>query len=194
MRDNEMLIKEKVKELGFTDSMIAKLLPDPIEKRRIGYGSPYKLWDRKAVEAAMATPKFAELSARAAKKREAAAKGVAKRRARCAADFDERIARIKVGAMPIGAVRRNAREARMRRAWEQGDYGFDAQHADKGTLDRWCVNYIRHELTDYDADLYEGKGQIGIGEEYARYRNAVLDAIADAYPMLADECRRQSRP
>ena len=31
-------------------------------------------------------------------------------------------------------------------------------------------------------------------EEYVRYRCAVLDAITDAYPMLADECRRQSRP
>ena len=46
MRDNEMLTKEKVKELGFTDLMIAKLLPEPVEKRHIGYGSPYKLWDR----------------------------------------------------------------------------------------------------------------------------------------------------
>lgn len=194
MNKDDMLTKEKVKGLGFTDSMIAKLLPKPVEKRRIGYDSPYKLWGKGVVEAAMATPEFEELSAKAAKRRESAARGVAKRRARCAADFDERMARIEVGAMPIGAVRRNAMEARSRRAWKQGDYGFVARHAGKGTLDRWCVNYIRHELTNYDADLYEGKGQVGIGEEYARYRNAVLDAIADAYPMLADECRRQSRP
>lgn len=53
------------------------------------------------------------------------------------------------------------------------------------------MNHIRHELTDYDADLYEGKGQVDIGEEYARYRGAVLDAIAVAYPMLAIECGRQ---
>lgn len=53
------------------------------------------------------------------------------------------------------------------------------------------MNHIRHELTGYDADLYEGKGRVGIGEECARYRGAVLDAGAVAHPLLAIECGRQ---
>jgi hypothetical protein len=60
-------------------------------------------------------------------------------------------------------------------------------------LDRITVNFIRHELTDYDALVAEvlrgGEGQDGVD----RLRHAVLVTIEETYPQLAGECERQMR-
>lgn len=45
--------------------------------------------------------------------------------------------------------------------------------------DRLIVNYLRHKCTDYDED-----------QSSDRHREA-CEAIAERYPQLADECRRQ---
>lgn len=47
------------------------------------------------------------------------------------------------------------------------------------TLLRWQVNYIRHCYTDYDSNPTQ------------QYRNQVNEAIAVAYPWLAQEAKRQ---
>lgn len=72
-----------------------------------------------------------------------------------------------------------------------GLYDNVAADGDEETIRRWIVNYIRHELTDYDYDLYHTKGRTGCHEQYGRYRDAVLDKIAEAYPNYAEECQRQ---
>jgi hypothetical protein len=54
------------------------------------------------------------------------------------------------------------------------------------TIDRWTVNYARHRLTDYDR-LHHGLN----AQDVKRLRDRVLSAIAQTYPELADECRRQ---
>ena len=64
------------------------------------------------------------------------------------------------------------------------------QNADIDTRKRWAVNYIRHELTNYDWVLERIKGKCGIGEEYNRYKNAVLEEIYKAYPELQSASRR----
>lgn len=53
------------------------------------------------------------------------------------------------------------------------------------------VNFVRHELTDYDYELYEMSGRTGIGEVHRLYHDAVLSEIAKAYPFLEGECKRQ---
>ena len=53
------------------------------------------------------------------------------------------------------------------------------------------VNYIRLNLTSYDAVLYEMSGRVGCHDEYKRYKNAVLDKISSVYPYLSKECSVQ---
>ena len=67
----------------------------------------------------------------------------------------------------------------------------DVVDRDPVFLDRITVNYIRHELTQYDGALVEVAGQTGIQQAVDAIRARVYEAIADAYPMLADECTRQ---
>ena len=80
------------------------------------------------------------------------------------------------------------------RSRESDYFLVDGSDADEQTKQRWAVNYIRHSLTTYDADLYENKGRVGKDEAYQMYRSAVLDKIAEAYPFLAEECARQEYP
>jgi hypothetical protein len=56
---------------------------------------------------------------------------------------------------------------------------------------RIAVNYLRHELSDYEDELYEIYGKVGVREAVSKLREKVYDAIGTAYPWLDDECRRQ---
>ncbi len=64
---------------------------------------------------------------------------------------------------------------------------------DISTLNRWIVNYIRHNLVDYDGMLYQLSGKTGKDKAYYVLKNAILDKIAEAYPTYADECSRQKQ-
>lgn len=75
-------------------------------------------------------------------------------------------------------------ESHNRRSW-------GLERAGEETIQRWVVNYIRHELTDYDEFLYEMRGHEGFHrEQYYRYQHAVLSRIGTVYPKYAAECRR----
>ena len=60
------------------------------------------------------------------------------------------------------------------------------------TLNRWVVNYIRHNLISYDSTLLDNKGKIGKDEAYLTFKKAVLDRISVIYPKYAVECQRQA--
>lgn len=62
-----MLSKSKVKELGFTETMIRDLLPEPTEKANPHYqcAAPMKTWPESVVRKAMSTDAFAERKAKA---------------------------------------------------------------------------------------------------------------------------------
>jgi hypothetical protein len=63
--------------------------------------------------------------------------------------------------------------------------------SDQAFLDRIAVNYLRHELTSYEAELAGLFGKVGKVEAAGVIREIVYDAIAAAYPHLAPECREQ---
>jgi hypothetical protein len=55
-------------------------------------------------------------------------------------------------------------------------------------LERITVNYIRHNLTEYETHLKKVAGQAG-----RVVRRRVYDEIAAQYPEYAEECKRQMR-
>lgn len=60
----------------------------------------------------------------------------------------------------------------------------------KGT-ERQKVNYLRHECTSYEDDL---DSTYGVTEKYTAYpiiKNRILKLIAERYPILANETKRQ---
>jgi hypothetical protein len=55
---------------------------------------------------------------------------------------------------------------------------------------RVCVNYLRHNLTDYDELLKENVRRLGI-HVYPLVKRRVIEQIVTRYPRLVGECYRQ---
>jgi hypothetical protein len=70
-----------------------------------------------------------------------------------------------------------------------GKTGFRSD--DEDFLCRITVNYVRHQMTNYEDSLRKIAGKVGTKEAYLHLKSKVLDAIAEAYPELAAECVRQ---
>lgn len=184
-------------DYGFTDKLIKELLPAPILAQNPWYrtAAPMKLWYDDEVAAISrqpdVAPKLEAVLARRGQRQASARKAVETRKAETARVVDKAISSIRVERLPLKQVRRSAlwAKAEWYEATEQWDKDVDL--ADEDTKRRWMVNYIRHNLTDYDDSLYQMSGRPGCHEEYKRYKFAVLEEIAETYPALQSECVRQ---
>ena len=58
-------------------------------------------------------------------------------------------------------------------------------------MKRWMVNYIRHNMVEYDLEIDDMKGKTGKSLLYYELHSGVLHNISDVYPELKDECLRQ---
>lgn len=196
--NEETVTQTAVKEMGFTDKLIKELLPEPKLVTNPYYKSAakMKLWKLSDVEKAMENPIFQESLKKREKHKAAAEKAVATKKAKLQAETDKFIESIKIKHMDIKEIRASALEAQQ--CWYDYKYNtrrnFDFQYAydaDEDTITRWMVNYIRHEMTSYDEQLYSMKGRTGIHDMYPEIRNVILDKIAVIYPELAQECEKQ---
>lgn len=198
---SDLITLSTVKDMGFTPALISALLPEPVLKPNPYYRSaaPMKLWERTTVETAMLTPEFLAASAKREKRKAAARKAVETKREQIKAEFSGYADGITVKVVPLDELRRLTIEAKQawydyqwdEYGWEYHDMPKDAYSADNGTVARWMVNYIRHNLTEYEESLFLLKGRVGKGVAYNTYKCAILDKIAAAYPELAAECEYQ---
>ncbi len=76
---------------------------------------------------------------------------------------------------------------------ERNNFSFDyaTQKSDKTFLERIEVNYIRHNLTQYDTALETMAGRIGVHEAVVKIKFMILDAISEKYPYLSAACTLQ---
>lgn len=73
-----------------------------------------------------------------------------------------------------------------------GLFKIASKRSDQLFLKRISVNYARHHLTRYDEQIEMLYRKVGKKEAYLLLKKRTLDAIAEKYPHLADECRRQA--
>ncbi|GAA4894627.1 hypothetical protein ACFPM3_07870 [Streptomyces coeruleoprunus] len=170
---------------GWTDGMVRDLLGAPdVQGRnpRLWSLAPVRLYLLARVEAVERTPEFVAC-ARAGGAPGAVAPRVAAERRRQAVLATLRAEPIRVPILPRAELERRA--ARHRRAVGGG--------ADDGDPVRWQVGYLRHALRSYDVLLDGLFAATGRAEAERLLRDRVYGAIAQAYPWLADECRRRMR-
>ena len=76
---------------------------------------------------------------------------------------------------------------------ERNNFSFDyaTPKSDKTFLERIEVNYIRHNLTQYDTALETMAGRIGVHEAVVKIKFMILDAISEKYPYLSAACTLQ---
>jgi hypothetical protein len=64
---------------------------------------------------------------------------------------------------------------------------------DQSTLERLTVNYIRHNLTEYEDHLYTIGDQVGKKEGARLLKEITNNCIGESYPDLTRECALQLR-
>ncbi|MEU7070233.1 hypothetical protein AB0B30_18220 [Streptomyces narbonensis] len=175
-----------VRRRGWTDSMVRDLLGSPDvqgrDPRRWSL-APVRLYLLVRVETVERTAEFAAASLLS--KARSAAGGMYAERRRAAVLTAIRAAPIEVPLLPGPELERRA----VRHRHLLGARGLGS--TPRGTLVRWQVSYLRHALSRYDSLLDGLYGETGRGDAERLLRRRLYEAIAAAYPALAQECLRR---
>lgn len=190
---NTRITLSTVKSYGFTDTLIRELLPEPelVINPHYRSGPKMKLWDVTVVESAMKTESFLAAMEKRNNRRESAKKAVRTKTSKLQLQVDEFIKSVKISRIPLERLRSAA--IRDKQKWYDlnGIYDKFAEDADDSTVKRWMVNYIRHNMVEYDHEIDDMKGKTGKSSLYFELHNGVLHRISEMYPELEDECLRQ---
>lgn len=174
---------------GWTATLVSQLLGEPDQRKKVyGRTVPLALYAVARIEQAEAGAKFTQAQASIAKRKIAAAKAVETKTAKLMAAI--RAMPITVQQLDLAKARRQAIESYNMRSLGES---FASNADDPAFLERITVNFIRHELTEYDVALWEAAGKTGVALAVAEIRRRVYSAIAQAYPALSEECERQMK-
>jgi hypothetical protein len=187
------LTKTELKQRGWTEAMMKQLLPEPMISvnphcRRM----KMYLWKESDVTQAEKKQDFQERIEKRKPHQERAQRAVKTKQEKMKTILLAAIEKIRVKKMDFQKVTRLALSAKRNWYLYTGQWENTAFSPDEKTIQRWTVNYIRHNLTEYDSFLFSVKGKTGISFAYPLYRKAVLEKIADVYPALREECDRQA--
>lgn len=191
--ENTKVTLTTVKSYGFTDKLIRELLPEPELAVNPHYrsGPKMKLWDASIVESAMKTETFVKEMEKRNKRKESAKKAVQTKTSKLQLQVDEFIKSVRISRIPVEKIRMAAIRDKQRWYDLNGIYDKFAEYADDATVKRWMVNYIRHNMVEYDQEIDDMKGKTGKSLLYFELHNGVLHKISEVYPELEDECLRQ---
>lgn len=190
----ELWTRTALRNRGWSKRLIDLLLGEPDQiTRNMRYGEAsalIRLYIADCVREAEGHPDFIAYQA-SRSRRAAATRAAAKRRSIATLRTIEMVP-IEVLRLPIEHVMQASAERWARRQRDRSNPGCDAENAPLVVRQCWAVDYVRRELTDYDEHLVERVAQrIGAAKAARRLRGRILDAIAEAYPDLAAEARRQ---
>lgn len=190
------LTSRDLRARGWTIGLIKKYLPNPCKKQTFRWGERF-FYSEKRVLHIESQEYFARAQKKAAQKSLSASERIAVRRAQ-RLNFLENEMPVRVTVLPLDEVVRDAIDSyNVFHAYKSQfrDYDFlpASQSSSKSFLDRITVNYIRHNLTKYEAMLFNNCGKLARAETEPIIRRRVFRAVADAYPDLRNECFEQMK-
>ncbi len=180
-----------LKNRGWTDTLVKRLIgePDQLQVNPCYRSGPkMKLYKTQRVEEAETLEEFVEAQKGKRGRQAAAQKALATKRRR----IEEYVAAVKV-EVPALSEDELIRRACDNYNWHKSDNNdnWASPSSDPEFLERICVNYLRHCLTEYEAHLAEIAGKVGVRDAYLEIKTKVLKAIAEKYDWLWLECSRQ---
>ncbi len=171
---------------GWTEKTIDELLPFPklVKNPHYRCASPMQLFDVKIVKQKERTKKFKESAEKKAKHRESALKGVETKK-ECTMSLIPMMS-LEIERVDIDDLREWTLSDKYN--WymytEQFERADSVYYADEETIHRWEINFIRHNLSNYDEELQKLFGQVGKEEAYLQYREQLMKKIYEVYPEL----------
>lgn len=197
MRERELYYnKTQLKERSWTESLIKKYLKNETPREFPGRyrKQPQKCYLISVVENIEKLDEFKEDLEKSKKRSIAAMMGAETRKDK---NLDILYSHLDSIQIEVWKDKKLVREAlQSKRNWYectgQYDYGTDINSVDDATLNRWVVNFIRHNLTSYDDYLDEiVSGKTGASDMYDILKDEVLERIGEKYPKYKNECLRQ---
>jgi hypothetical protein len=186
---------ELLKRKGWTKAAIEKFLGTHDGTRGNPFyrsGAPMKLYGWKRVEKVEASQDWNTWCEKSEPRRKAAVRRAASKRQELLDEIEA--LQIKVPELSQSDLQERAVEHRnVQMCTREGYSTASVESADPEHLQRWCVNFLRHQCTEYDSRLKALHGRVGKGEAAVELRTKMNEAIGDAYPDLIDECYRQIR-
>lgn len=192
MAYNDYTTKPRLKEQGWTDGMIKKLLGDPDATRpnpMYKSAAPMTLYLVSRVQQVEASEAFREAKAKSVGRKASAQKGV-KTKLDKALEYARTVG-INVPQMDYDKVVERA--CKSYNEWHQYDrngmYNLDFIPADPINSDsdflcRITTNYLRHECSSYEEQLYKLYGKTGVNEAHDILQKRINDEIKRIYPRL----------
>lgn len=191
MEKNEKIkyvTKTSLLKRGWTEKSITELLPQPklVDNPYYKKAAKMKLWDLKIVEEKEKTKEFKEYAKKKARRGNVMKKVANKKREKTieeAKKFDVKVKRISMAEQKYKAL-----ESKIDWYYLTGQYDRveGVSEADEETIRRWEINYIRHNLTNYDAELEKLYRKIGKNEAYISYKKILIEKIFETYPELKE--------
>ena len=185
--------KTALKRRGWNDELIEQFL-GPTDKTPVNMkyrsGPRLQLYKAKRVHSVESQQEFIEIQQKRLKRRQAAQKAVATKREQMRRALDA--IEYKVPEMKWDILTHRAIDHYnvLHSASAKPAAGIKSNER---FLDRIRVNYLRHELTEYENHFLGVAGKVGAGDAYPEIKQKVLDAIAEVYPKLRAECNRQAQ-
>lgn len=195
MNESKMITLSTVISMGWTKAMVTALLPEPklVANPHYRKAAPMKLYREQDVLEVMEGEEYKQALEKAAKRKMSAKKATETKTEILAENMRAFANSITVIIIDDAELINQTISAK--NDWYDFHGKYDEKiyksNVDPYTLQRWIVNYIRHNLIRYDAGLHTMKGKIGKNEVYASYKKAIMEKIAVAYPKYAEECKRQ---
>ena len=174
-----------LKTRGWTDKTIKNLLKEPLEKTNPYYkkAASMKLYLIEDVLEQEKTSDFIDSKNKKEKRQIGAKKAVETKRNK----LIEEIKKCKISVQLIENPKELIEKTIKHKAeWYCGVYSglnFEVP-TDKQTLKRWQINYIRHELTEYDDYCQVLFKRVGKDEGYNLLKSKVMAEIKKKYPYL----------
>lgn len=193
----ETITASGMKERGWTEKLICDYYPIHYATKKNPFytsASPMKLYSMNEVERIESLPEFkAKLDKlkEGKQKRQAAASKAVETKTKSTLEIVKNT-EIEVIKIKNKYLLKDAIDAYNDFNCERGRFeSIASKNSDKEFLDRIVVNYVRHNLTEYDYTLYQLVAKTGKSKAYVLLNEKIYSAIADVYPHLKHECDRQ---
>ena len=187
-----------VEKRGWTRSMATKLLENldykEVNNPYYKCAAPMILYYLKDIKRIEKTKKFAQLKEKA-EKRKISAKKAVETKINTTVDIADTFS-VTVERIDLEDLREYTLEEKQN--WY--NYNFfstlnreiwkNAYSADEDTIKRWMVNFIRHNLSDYDEQLEILEGRIGKSKGYSHFKTKLAEEMKKVYPELEKEIKK----
>jgi hypothetical protein len=154
------------------------------------------LYNLKRIEQAELLPEFKEAQVKIGKRRTAAQKANNTKIAKIMKYVEE--IKVEVPILPrkklVSLACRSYNDMQMERAMcgRSTSEMTATKGSDEKFLNRIIVNYLRHELTEYELYLEDIFGKVGVFEAYVDIKAKILETIGITYSWLKEECEIQA--